>query len=64
MELRGAGHGHAHGHGHGHSHAHEFAFLEDDDGIHGPDESYRLESLELGERTARELYAALADLPA
>lgn len=35
-----------------------------DDAFHAPDESYRLESLELGERTARELYAALAELPA
>ena len=35
-------------------------FALDADGIHGPDESYRLESLELGERAARELYAALA----
>jgi acetylornithine deacetylase/succinyl-diaminopimelate desuccinylase-like protein len=34
-----------------------------DDAYHAPDESYRLESLVLGERTARELYAALADLP-
>jgi acetylornithine deacetylase/succinyl-diaminopimelate desuccinylase-like protein len=32
------------------------------DGIHGPDESYRLESLALGERAAGELYAALATL--
>ncbi|MDX6619673.1 MAG: hypothetical protein QOK36_2059 [Gaiellales bacterium] len=37
-------------------------FALDSDGIHGPDESYRLESLELGERAARELYAALATL--
>ena len=34
-----------------------------DDRIHSPDESYRLESLELGERASRELYAALAALP-
>ena len=34
-----------------------------DDAIHAPDESYRLESLRLGEATARELYTALADLP-
>jgi acetylornithine deacetylase/succinyl-diaminopimelate desuccinylase-like protein len=34
-----------------------------DDAIHAPDESYRLESLRLGEAAARELYAALADLP-
>jgi acetylornithine deacetylase/succinyl-diaminopimelate desuccinylase-like protein len=37
-------------------------FSLDADGIHGPDESYRLESLALGERAARELYAALATL--
>jgi acetylornithine deacetylase/succinyl-diaminopimelate desuccinylase-like protein len=37
-------------------------FALDADGIHGPDESYRLESLTLGERAARELYAALATL--
>jgi acetylornithine deacetylase/succinyl-diaminopimelate desuccinylase-like protein len=35
-------------------------FALDADGIHGPDESYRLESLALGERAAHELYAALA----
>jgi len=34
-----------------------------DDAIHAPDESYRLESLRLGEASARELYAALAELP-
>jgi acetylornithine deacetylase/succinyl-diaminopimelate desuccinylase-like protein len=34
-----------------------------DDAIHAPNESYRLESLRLGEATARELYSALADLP-
>jgi acetylornithine deacetylase/succinyl-diaminopimelate desuccinylase-like protein len=33
-----------------------------DDDIHAPNESYRLESLELGSRTARELLIALADL--
>ena len=33
-----------------------------DDDIHAPNESYRLESLELGERTARELLTALAEL--
>jgi acetylornithine deacetylase/succinyl-diaminopimelate desuccinylase-like protein len=33
-----------------------------DDDIHAPNESYRLESLELGSRTARELLTALADL--
>jgi acetylornithine deacetylase/succinyl-diaminopimelate desuccinylase-like protein len=33
-----------------------------DDAFHAPDESYRLESLELGERTARELLKALAQL--
>jgi acetylornithine deacetylase/succinyl-diaminopimelate desuccinylase-like protein len=37
-------------------------FALDADGIHGPDESYRLESLALGERAARELYAALATI--
>ena len=37
-------------------------FALDADGIHGPDESYRLESLALGERAAHELYAALATL--
>jgi acetylornithine deacetylase/succinyl-diaminopimelate desuccinylase-like protein len=35
-------------------------FALDSDGIHAPDESYRLESLRLGERAARELYASLA----
>ena len=39
-------------------------FALDADGIHGPDESYRLESLALGERAAHELYAALATLGA
>ena len=34
------------------------------DRIHSPDESYRLESLAMGERAARELYAALSELPA
>jgi acetylornithine deacetylase/succinyl-diaminopimelate desuccinylase-like protein len=34
-----------------------------DDAIHAPDESYRLESLRLGEAAARELYRALAELP-
>ena len=38
-------------------------FALDSDGIHGPDESYRLEALELGERAARELYAAFGTLP-
>jgi len=33
------------------------------DAFHAPNESYRLESLRLGELTARELYLALADLP-
>ena len=37
-------------------------FALDADGIHGPDESFRLESLALGERAARELYASLAAL--
>ncbi len=34
-----------------------------DDAIHAPDESYRLESLRLGERSAHELYDAMARLP-
>jgi acetylornithine deacetylase/succinyl-diaminopimelate desuccinylase-like protein len=34
------------------------------DAFHAPNESYRLESLRLGEAAARELYAALAKLPA
>jgi len=34
-----------------------------DDAFHAPNESYRLESLRLGEAAARELYASLADLP-
>jgi acetylornithine deacetylase/succinyl-diaminopimelate desuccinylase-like protein len=33
------------------------------DAFHAPNESYRLESLRLGELTARELYRSLADLP-
>ena len=33
-----------------------------DDDIHAPDESFRLESLALGERTARELLTTLAEL--
>jgi acetylornithine deacetylase/succinyl-diaminopimelate desuccinylase-like protein len=33
-----------------------------DDAIHAPNESYRIESLRLGEASARELYAALAQL--
>jgi acetylornithine deacetylase/succinyl-diaminopimelate desuccinylase-like protein len=33
------------------------------DAFHAPNESYRLESLRLGEAAARELYAALAGLP-
>src|SRR5215218_6895788 len=37
-------------------------FVLPDDAFHAPDESYRLESLELGERTARELLTALAAL--
>jgi acetylornithine deacetylase/succinyl-diaminopimelate desuccinylase-like protein len=37
-----------------------FALAED--AFHAPNESYRLESLELGERAARELYSALARL--
>ena len=35
-----------------------------EDAIHAPNESYQLESLRLGAATARELYAALAELPA
>ena len=35
-----------------------------DDAIHAPDESYALHSLEWGEASARELYRALATLPA
>jgi acetylornithine deacetylase/succinyl-diaminopimelate desuccinylase-like protein len=35
-----------------------------EDAIHAPNESYRLESLRLGAATSRELYAALAELPA
>jgi acetylornithine deacetylase/succinyl-diaminopimelate desuccinylase-like protein len=34
-----------------------------DDAFHAPNESYRLESLRLGEAAARELYASLATLP-
>jgi acetylornithine deacetylase/succinyl-diaminopimelate desuccinylase-like protein len=34
-----------------------------DDAFHAPNESYRLESLRLGEAAARELYLALAQLP-
>jgi acetylornithine deacetylase/succinyl-diaminopimelate desuccinylase-like protein len=37
-------------------------FVLDADAIHAPNESYRLESLRLGERSARELYLALAEL--
>ncbi|MEA2441572.1 MAG: hypothetical protein QOH76_2996 [Thermoleophilaceae bacterium] len=39
-----------------------FALAED--AIHAPNESYRLESLRLGAAAARELYMALAELPA
>ena len=35
-----------------------------DDAIHAPNESYRLESLRLGERSAHELYAATCAAPA
>jgi acetylornithine deacetylase/succinyl-diaminopimelate desuccinylase-like protein len=35
-----------------------------EDALHAPDESYALASLEWGERAARELYTALAALPA
>jgi len=34
-----------------------------DDDIHAPDESYRLESLELGLKASREMLLAFADLP-
>jgi hypothetical protein len=34
-----------------------------EDAFHAPNESYRLESLRLGEAAARELYFALAQLP-
>lgn len=34
-----------------------------DDALHGPNESFRLQSLALGHRAAVELYAALAQLP-
>jgi acetylornithine deacetylase/succinyl-diaminopimelate desuccinylase-like protein len=37
-------------------------FVLDADAIHAPNESYRLESLRLGERSARELYLALGSL--
>jgi acetylornithine deacetylase/succinyl-diaminopimelate desuccinylase-like protein len=39
-------------------------FVLDADAIHAPNESYRLESLRLGERAAGELYRALAGLDA
>lgn len=38
-----------------------FALAED--AIHAPNESYRLESLELGEKTAHELFKGMVDLP-
>jgi len=38
-------------------------FALSDDRIHSPDESFRLTSLERGERAARELYVSLAALP-
>lgn len=38
-------------------------FALSDDRIHAPDESFRVESLELGRRAAIELYSALAELP-
>jgi acetylornithine deacetylase/succinyl-diaminopimelate desuccinylase-like protein len=37
-------------------------FVLDGDALHAPNESYRLESLRLGERSARELYLALGAL--
>jgi acetylornithine deacetylase/succinyl-diaminopimelate desuccinylase-like protein len=38
-------------------------FVVPDDAFHAPDESFRLDALELGERAARELYEALGRLP-
>ena len=38
-------------------------FALDDDAIHAPNESFRLESLHLGELATRELYTGLANLP-
>jgi acetylornithine deacetylase/succinyl-diaminopimelate desuccinylase-like protein len=37
-------------------------FFVDEDAIHAPNESFRLEALELGERAARELYVAFSEL--
>jgi acetylornithine deacetylase/succinyl-diaminopimelate desuccinylase-like protein len=37
-------------------------FVLPDDALHAPNESYRVESLQLGERSARELYSSLAAL--
>ena len=37
-------------------------FVVANDGFHAPNESFRLAALELGERAARELFAALAAL--
>jgi acetylornithine deacetylase/succinyl-diaminopimelate desuccinylase-like protein len=37
-------------------------FVLDGDAIHAPNESFRLESLRMGERSARELYLALGGL--
>ena len=38
-------------------------FTGPEDNFHAPDESFRLESLRLGEASARSLYAKLATLP-
>lgn len=38
-------------------------FAVEDDAFHAPNESYRLEALELGAAAARELYIGLAELP-
>jgi acetylornithine deacetylase/succinyl-diaminopimelate desuccinylase-like protein len=37
-------------------------FVLDADAIHAPNESFRLESLRMGERAAAELYRGLAEL--
>ncbi len=38
-------------------------FAVEDDAVHAPNESYRLEALDLGAATARQLYVGLAELP-
>jgi hypothetical protein len=38
-------------------------FVLPEDALHAPNESYRVESLQLGERSARELYSSLRALP-